>query len=379
MYQLGFWPQNGYLDRMDELLSMPFMKLQLGYLFEFIVSIPGTWFGIPPFVWGVLHIGLLAAACNEEQVVHPKAVSLWINLLFWPSFWVSFVWFWWMLDRKDIMPAFAIAKWIMFPCVAGIGALAATVLGERSGHASSLFMCCWFLSEAIIHVVKVTSRRMRPLVSNSDQLSRIERNYTAVRQIVMIGETAFHSFPSGDAGSAMVFSYLLHCYGYGSWVWMLTVFSCFGRIFLHAHHLLDVLAGCLISWMVSRYLVGAWGLESGLSRIHAILSLLFFISLNRFERKYIKFDVPAEFREGVSVYGARQANENFKDMDLRKSKSNISVSSWHEDYTNEKFSPASATSAFSSTSSKRKSIVQSNGRHVGRDIPTHRNSPTKNS
>lgn len=77
-----------------------------------------------------------------------------------------------------------------------------------------------------------------------------ERELTGSRgcdgQTMMRHRSARASFPSGDSAGAatMAVSCMLVT---GRWEWaLLAVLSAGGRMFFHAHHLLDVLAGCAV-------------------------------------------------------------------------------------------------------------------------------------
>ena len=58
--------------------------------------------------------------------------------------------------------------------------------------------------------------------------------------------TRHEAFPSGDVASAAAFSATLVLLGGGPGMWAFTVLSALGRIYFHAHHLLDVMVGCLV-------------------------------------------------------------------------------------------------------------------------------------
>ena len=299
-YQLGWWPQNGRFDYIDETISMPIMKLQIGDFGEFLCAIPGSWFGMPPFTFGFLHVLFIFLQACFDSEVSTQAINTWFYFICCPVLIGSLFCFWKLLDSGDLSPAFKNISYLIIPCVLGPGYLAKIILGQRSAHSSRLFICCFGLSISSIQFIKVTAKRMRPVVSSADRLAFVHRRFTALQRVVVAGTSAFESFPSGDAGSAMGFSYLLYRYGCGNWAWSAVILSCFGRIFLHAHHLFDVLGACGIGFSISKLVVNYWGLDQGLGTIHVIFVLIIASVVNRILSEYLKFDIPAEFRSAVS-------------------------------------------------------------------------------
>ena len=66
--------------------------------------------------------------------------------------------------------------------------------------------------------------------------------------------TQFGIFPSGDAAGAGGFGYTAMLFT-GNPLWLLvTMAGCFGRVFLHAHHVLDVLVGACIGFIAAQLL-----------------------------------------------------------------------------------------------------------------------------
>ena len=209
-----------------------------------------------------------------------------------------------MIRSGDIGPIFKATKILILPCTVIPTTLSALMLGKRAGHAVALVQCAWLCTEIFNHLLKILARRMRPVVALRSELADTQRHFPALQSILSIGETAFQSFPSGDAGGAMAFSYVLYRYGAGHWVWSLAFLSSFGRLFLHAHHFFDVVAGCLLCVWTSRYLVDFYGLEEGLNALHVGGWMLAFVAFHLGERKFLPFEIPAEFRgKGESIYG----------------------------------------------------------------------------
>jgi len=138
---------------------------------------------------------------------------------------------------------------------------------------------------------------MRPVVSFATELSAVNREIPCVQAMLVKGDTAFHSFPSGDAAGAMVFSYVLHLHGAGVWSWLLVILSCFGRVYFHAHHVSDVLIGSWCGYFCTNRIVGWFGLlDGGMNSLHTSIFMVAFASFHILARKYLSFDIPAEFK-----------------------------------------------------------------------------------
>jgi hypothetical protein len=70
MAKVGWWPEGGIVDRADKAASLWLFKLELGKA-EYLLSIPGVWFGVPIIAAGVLPLGLTAF----ELWVHPPTAG----------------------------------------------------------------------------------------------------------------------------------------------------------------------------------------------------------------------------------------------------------------------------------------------------------------
>jgi membrane-associated phospholipid phosphatase len=244
---LGWWPGSA-LDALDNALSIPVLQLELGAL-EYLVAVPGTWFGMPPLVWLLLpqFVGLAVCKAEEQQghlVGHhceEEAARGFLAVLLVATA-LSTVVFFHVLLRGDVHVVFTATKYILLPAAVLPPIVARYALGARAGHAVALVMCSWLATETLSHLIKITARRMRPGVALRAHLAGTSRRMPQLQRLVLAGETAFQSFPSGDAGGAFVFSYLLYLYKLEQaawWIWMPALLSSFGRVYLHAHHVID--------------------------------------------------------------------------------------------------------------------------------------------
>ncbi|GBG32356.1 Hypothetical Protein FCC1311_085812 [Hondaea fermentalgiana] len=304
-YQLGWWPQNGALDAFDAKISLPIMTLDLGEAAEWAIAIPGTWFGMPPMAWGPLPLLVAGFAALHDPKVSSEMLWRWFGFICAPFTLGLLAFFVYYVRRGNAKIIYIITKYILIPFSVGMPLVATYGLGERSGHIVSLTLCSWILTEAVCHILKITARRMRPVVCLTDKIKDVPRALSCIQHVVTAGETAFESFPSGDAAGAIVFSVILAHLGAGPASWLCVLLSAFGRVFLHAHHIIDVTVGSLIGYFCTNYLIGVYGFQEGLGPIHTAISMITFIAFHTFCRKYFTFNIPAEFRTGKSLYGAK--------------------------------------------------------------------------
>ena len=91
---------------------------------------------------------------------------------------------------------------------------------------------------------------------NPPLASEVRREFRQLQTGLNRNSTAHASFPSGDAAGAAVFAasaFLLS----GKALWLLIApLASFGRMYFHAHHLLDVSVGVLIGFVVTVVLNG---------------------------------------------------------------------------------------------------------------------------
>mmetsp|Transcript_6443 Transcript_6443/g.13082 ORF Transcript_6443/g.13082 Transcript_6443/m.13082 type:complete len:356 (+) Transcript_6443:229-1296(+) len=304
-YHLGWWPQNGALDSFDAKLSLPIMKLDAGLLGEYLISIPGTWFGMPPMVWGSITLLVAGVSALSDPQVTSQSCKYYFGLLLLPSFALSLGAYLKIARDGEIKRIYIWTKYILLPFPFGIPLLAELLLGERAGHAAALALSSWFFTETVCHVFKISARRMRPVIALADKIKGVTRRLSSIQHVLTEGETAFESFPSGDAAGAAAISTVLAAYGAGPLSWLCVALSAFGRVYLHAHHVIDVVVGSLFGYACTRGLINYYGLDSGLGPFHSVGFMGLFVGFHVFCRKYLTFNIPAEFRVGKSTYNVK--------------------------------------------------------------------------
>ena len=166
------------------------------------------------------------------------------------------------------------------------------ILGPASPAAAlgSYSVCLHLLAQIPVLHLKSRTHRKRPGLSYSstELLHKIARYFPDISYLTATGYTVFESFPSGDAAGGMVFSCVLALavtstssnnsgnttpssssilddVNEGSstnttitfiattyWVYIFAITASFGRMYYWAHHLLDVIVGCLIPYCLNK-------------------------------------------------------------------------------------------------------------------------------
>jgi membrane-associated phospholipid phosphatase len=299
---LGFWREGGWLDQLDKRLSTPVFTLELPLFLEFPLSVIGTWFGIPLSALVLLPI---AAVSIVDGTPWWFAIAFGVVLSLWSYLAVcsvaakgrrnGFVYFYMPLLTKQSM------IW-GFTAAPHIGLLLAMVISRSSAayRAAVFTTLSWVISCGINEVLKGIVKRRRPVICDFDierldeevreanesggfsrssspvspngrqmtafrsALLGAKRNFPELQRMLRSPESSHSSFPSGDAtavASAMVC--LLSLVGFDGTVASILaqdqllrqvyaplaaatcLIASFGRMYFHAHHLLDVSVGLL--------------------------------------------------------------------------------------------------------------------------------------
>ena len=87
----GFWVEDGALDRLDKRVSSPLFRLVLPLWIAAMMTIPGTWSGIPPFSMSLLPIivgavaEVVATGSLFGGVTASAALALSVALCWWTT------------------------------------------------------------------------------------------------------------------------------------------------------------------------------------------------------------------------------------------------------------------------------------------------------
>jgi len=154
----------------------------------------------------------------------------------------------------------------------------------------------WILAETIGFILKVSSARMRPRVAPSvaTQLSKVHRAFPEVQKMLMVGESTFESFPSGDTIGAAVFSAQLLYLDAPQWTVIFGTLTAFCRMYFHAHHLLDVLVGLVIGFGTV-HTMALFVPFDYLNGYHEFFAIVLFISFHVVANRF-KPELPVEFQ-----------------------------------------------------------------------------------
>ena len=65
----GWFPEGGPIDKMDKFLSSFIFRLELGKIFEFSLSVPGMWFGVPLYALLLMPTFVALFACHQDSML----------------------------------------------------------------------------------------------------------------------------------------------------------------------------------------------------------------------------------------------------------------------------------------------------------------------
>jgi len=122
----------------------------------------------------------------------------------------------------------------------------------------AFYTSSWLLTQLIVEIGKSMSQRRRPADVLHKQLCGVTR-YIPQIQVLLRRSSAREALPSGDAAGAAVFATALNLFHPLSFkiklaLRLLVCTTCFGRMYFHAHHLLDVTLGALIGTLATKAL-----------------------------------------------------------------------------------------------------------------------------
>lgn len=256
------------MDRCDKAVSRFFFALELPWLFEWLLAIPGFVFG--PWTWtGIALLPMVSVVAIDGTGTRPAYLlllvattlatqrSLFRFLSTAPPRDGPAVGF---FEPLGIFSAGSSSlgsgpppgcSWVfgMFVMQAVPALLFASGNGSGSWHAALYTAFCMHVTVPILDVLKVLVGRRRPVAADSPHpvLKWTRRHVDGgSRQFLSHGSEAFESFPSLNCASAAVFSGCLWHLTGSSQCFALTAFACIGPIYFWAHHALDVIAGMLV-------------------------------------------------------------------------------------------------------------------------------------
>uniref|UniRef100_A0A7S1MCS6 Phosphatidic acid phosphatase type 2/haloperoxidase domain-containing protein n=1 Tax=Alexandrium catenella TaxID=2925 RepID=A0A7S1MCS6_ALECA len=115
---------------------------------------------------------------------------------------------------------------------------------------SCLYTASWLYTLLLVWILKCLAGRRRPALIMKEEIAKLPRDpmWSCIISFHSEGDNGYHSFPSGDAAAAGCFaSAVLVGFDEVHWAALaLMALAMYGRIYVFAHHLLDVLAGAAI-------------------------------------------------------------------------------------------------------------------------------------
>ncbi|KAF4712790.1 hypothetical protein FOZ63_005606 [Perkinsus olseni] len=238
----------GRLVRLDDRLTWPIQTLELGYVADSILIYPGTMFGVVDIVGSLVYTLFMMMTIPQEIT---------------PSYFVCVILPQWLL----FLPFFTRVlhgkipeKWMrslrgLFFYVNNI--LVRLFLSPYAVGVSNFFCLCTSAEQSVVLLLKRFVRRDRPCIAKWDKgdhpLSQVYRPVPFVSKTFRdMKIESDESFPSGDACESTMFAVsVIALRGLDSPAGMLALLlaalSCFGRVYFHAHNVLDVVGGSLIA------------------------------------------------------------------------------------------------------------------------------------
>jgi len=216
----------------DRRVSLTVQRLELGHIGELALMIPGTICGVPEACTSVL----LAAV---PMVVEPGWLRFWLLL---PQCFVYTLVF-----CSVVLYARLSDRWLMSPAmlpVAGANLLLTALLTPELLPVQIFFLLATVATLLATSTMKKFVGRVRPAVAEESQCLPA-RTVHLTRYYVAPTE-AYKSFPSADSAEAAVFfgTVAVSRGGGSAWWWLaFATIPCFGRVYFHAHYVLDVVAG----------------------------------------------------------------------------------------------------------------------------------------
>lgn len=329
----GLWKEDSALDRLDKKISMPIFTLEVPFVVECVLTVIGTWFGIPSAA--LILLPLAAAAAHDARVnssSRSASTALFCGML------GLFLCIWIFLARKSLrtnskeeIGGFLLAykpgesrgsivvAFLLVPHIA-------IVLCKLATEGAAVSQACWAVMSWLIacgvnEILKSVMKRRRPVVVDfdferldaegtpaspitptampfRDALLHTRRHFSELQRMLRDPQSSHSSMPSGDAtaaASGMVVMLSVIDGFDGTWGTLVPAHACiaaavacsaaFGRVFFHAHHVLDVVLGLLWGTLVTLLLLrtigsGAgelwsWSIVTGAQLITVVMAVVF--------------------------------------------------------------------------------------------------------
>lgn len=271
------------LSQLDDNLSEPIFSASLPYAAELIFSLPANWFGLS----GILLVGpqwsglLLDTRPSFNFPLLIVAILCTVPLLY---AWASFL----LTENISIFNTFFIGRNHLrfFPVLSVI--ICYALIGDRVIFSQAVYpLCLWMPSCCLAVAIKGYTKRTRPCCKVNFS-KYIERKHCSVLPRTLSRLSEKGSLPSGDAAGATAFGLTFILAGHPTVGVALIVMTCLGRVFFVVHHVLDTLAGSLLTVCMHYILKGLGISMTDLSWYHPILLVATAILCFTFQQRYSK-------------------------------------------------------------------------------------------
>ena len=269
----GFFPEGSPLDRFDKRFSRAILFWDAHWLLDYLLLLPGTWFGLPAACWGLLPLVWFWVDEHGPGDQSHRSLTYFALLVAVPALAYAAM-FARAVLAGDLHGIYSPRGQLPLPAV--VWALA-PVISTRAGYGpAALFAVSWTLGQFLCHMLKFTGGRLRP-IAHFD-LSSVRREFKELRYLFATGQTALESFPSADATGAGSFTASLWFYGFPWYVCGVPgLASTFARVYFHAHHVGDVSIGFTIGFLGHAALFYAFG-DRSLGAPHVFAAAAAFIA-----------------------------------------------------------------------------------------------------
>lgn len=293
---MGWWREGSKIDQLDKKLSMNVFSLSFGPVPETLLSIPGTWFGLP--VSAFIMSNFLTLYIQAKHQLPGSVIFSAVSVVCMGAWGGVFLRYW---LSGHVEQAYKLNKYWTVPSIV-LPTVMGRLLMPESYHAATFFISAWMISQSLSSTFKTAFCRTRPTVAESTtkKIMGIKRAYPSYRAMLSIGESVFESFPSGDSVGAACFSATLYYLRAPFWTVGVCFLTAFCRMYFQAHHLLDVSAGLTLGWAVGLTLGSTLGVNYFDAPRVAVVSvgfILFILKLQKFKPE-LPMNLRVEGRKG---------------------------------------------------------------------------------
>lgn len=256
------------LDALDKSLSRPIFLARLPIAVEYILSVPGNFFGVP-LVTLFLSPNVMAMYCSDSLLLPTWwHVVVWFMILA-----VLLLWFFVLKGSKRAIQTFYGPMVGVMAAFLGVALL--SWMPDQSARQVGYFqLAAWCLSVLPVALLKPATARIRPACQDRDIHVMAAMNAKHLHVLPRLFQRDGRaSFPSGDTAGAMAVAYTIGRCGGGSddgrqhtslaLAIVIVILSATGRMYWQAHHLADVVAGVVLAipccWFLEQALLDSYG------------------------------------------------------------------------------------------------------------------------